>query len=494
MKINKREWIIEANITQMQQAMEEGWISSEELVLLYMERIEKYDAVLRSILELNPDAERIAKELDRERAVRGARGKLHGIPILLKDNIDTQDLMHTSAGSIALAHSYAAADSGVAAKLRAAGAVLLGKTNMTEWANFMSGSMWAGYSSRGGLTLNPYGPGEMFVGGSSSGSGAAIAANLGAAAIGTETSGSIISPASQNSLVGIKPTIGLVSRSGIIPISSSQDTAGTMTRTVTDAAILLGAIVGADERDEVTLIGAEQGHSDYTIFLDSEYVKQARIGIPRFYFKELDEARLEVIEAAIKVLKDAGAVIIDPVELSCEALDWEWDVMRYEFKAGLNDYLSGLDDSVPIHSLAELIVYNQEHTEAALKYGQDTLIWSEQTSGTLTEPEYVDSLQRNKELAGKQGLDRTLKQYQLDALLFLGNEGGDDIAARAGYPVITVPGGYAEQGVTAPGGYTTKGPQGISFIGGAFSEPALIKLAYGYEQATMHRSSPSAFC
>jgi len=490
---NKVTWIIEADIASMQSAMEAGWISSEELVQLYMERISKYDPTLRSILEINPDVIEIAKALDRERSEKGSRGSLHGIPILLKDNIDTHDNMHTSAGSVALANSYAAQDSFVASRLRAAGAVLLGKANMTEWANFMSGTMWAGYSSRGGLVLNPYGPGELFIGGSSSGSGAAVAANLGAAAIGTETSGSIISPASQTSLVGIKPTIGLVSRTGIIPITNSQDTAGPMTRTVADAAILLGAMTGADEQDEATVNGAKHAHSDYTPFLDANYLKQARIGIPRFYYKGLDEDRLKVMESAIAVLKQAGATIIDPVELPCEQVEWDWHVLRYEFKKYINDYLGKLDESVPVHSLKELIAYNKEHADIALKYGQDTLLSAEETSGTLTEPEYRDSLSKNKELAGKRGIDAALEEHQLDALLFLGNDDGDDLAARAGYPVITVPGGYAEKGIIAEGGYTTKGPQGVTFIGTAFSEPTLIKLAYGFEQATKYRLSPSAF-
>ncbi|WP_169090964.1 amidase family protein [Paenibacillus sp. PL91] len=493
MNVNKEKWIIEADIASMQSAMEAGWLSSEELVKLYLARIERYDGVLRSILEVNPDAIEIAKALDRERIEQGSRGSLHGIPILLKDNIDTHDHMHTSAGSVALANSYAAADSFVASQLRAAGAVLLGKANMTEWANFMSSSMWAGYSSRGGLVLNPYGPGELFIGGSSSGSAAAAAANLGAAAIGTETSGSIISPASQTSLVGIKPTIGLVSRSGIIPITNSQDTAGPMARTVADAAILLGAMTGADEQDDATLSGVKQSYRDYTPFLDADYLQQARIGIPRFYYKDLDEARLAIIEGAIEVLKQAGATIIDPVELPCEQVDWDWHVLRYEFKKYINDYLGKLDESVPIHSLQELIAYNEEHAEIALKYGQDTLISAEETSGTLTEQEYVDSLIRNKELAGKGGIDHALVEHRLDALLILGNEEVDDLAARAGYPVITVPGGFAETGIIAEGGYTTKGPQGITFIGTAFSEPTLIKLAYGFEQATKHRFPPAAF-
>lgn len=332
MKLDLEKWIIEADIISMQTAMEAGLLCSEDLVNVYLDRIGKYDTELRSILEVNPDALEIARVLDKERTEKGSRGQLHGIPILLKDNIDTHDNMHTSAGSVALANSFAAKDSFVASQLRAAGAVLLGKANMTEWANFMSGSMWAGYSSRGGLVLNPYGPGELFIGGSSSGSAAAVAANLAAAAIGTETSGSIISPASQTCLVGLKPTIGLVSRTGIIPITNSQDTAGPMTRTVTDAAILLGALTGADERDAVTLTGAKHAYRDYTPFLDADYIKQARIGVPRFYYEHLDEDRLAVIEAAITDLKEVGATIIDPVELACEQTDWQWHVLRYEFK------------------------------------------------------------------------------------------------------------------------------------------------------------------
>ncbi|RCW49156.1 amidase family protein [Paenibacillus prosopidis] len=490
MNIKLEEWIIEADITSMQSAMESGLLSSEELVKIYLDRISRYDIKINSILEINPEAVEMAKALDEERKEKGSRGRLHGIPILLKDNIDTHDKMHTSAGSVALADSFAAKDSFVALQLRSAGAVLLGKANMTEWANFMSDTMWAGYSSRGGLVLNPYGPGELFIGGSSSGSAASVAANLGAAAIGTETSGSIISPSSQTSLVGIKPTIGLVSRSGIIPITHSQDTAGPMARTVTDAAIILGALTGADERDAVTLSGAKHSYRDYTPFLDADYLKHARIGIPRFYYKELDEARLTIVEAAIEVLRNAGAAIVDPVTLPCEQTEWDENVMRYEFKKYINDYLADLDESVPVHSLQELIAYNIEHAETALKYGQGVLVWSEETSGTLTEQDYLDSKMKNKEMAGKQGIDFVLEKLQLDALLFLGNEGGDDLAARAGYPVITVPGGFAKSGIIAPGGYTTKGPQGITFVGTAFSEPTLIKIAYGFEQATKHRVPP----
>ncbi|ETT66292.1 amidase family protein [Paenibacillus sp. FSL H8-0457] len=491
MSLDKRTWIVEATIADMQHAMEEGWMSSVELVQLYLERIGLYDGWLRSILEVNPDALQIAQELDQERRNLGARGRLHGIPILLKDNIDTGDRLHTSAGSITLADSYAAKDSFVAAKLREAGAVILGKSNMTEWANFMSSTMWAGYSSRRGLTLNPYGPGEMFVGGSSSGSGAAVAANLAAAAIGTETSGSIISPSSQNSLVGLKPTIGLVSRTGIIPITHTQDTAGPMTRTVEDAAILLGAIAGADDLDEVTKTSAQARVEDYTKFLDASYLKRARIGIPRYYYKHLDRDRLDIVESAIDVLREQGATIIDPVELPCQGTRWDANVLRYEFKKYVNDYLANVAPSLPVHSLAEVIAYNEAHADIALKYGQDTLIWAEETSGALTEKEYLESKRKNKERAGAMGIDHVLREHQLDALLFLGNEYGPDLAARAGYPSVTVPGGYAENGIIAPGGYNTKGPQGITFIGTAYSEPVLIQLAYGFEQATKHRVPPN---
>jgi amidase len=438
----------------------------------------------------DPEAIEIARALDRERKEKGSRGPLHGIPILLKDNIDTHDQMHTSAGSVALAGSIAAEDSFVASGLRSAGAVLLGKANMTEWANFMSDTMWSGYSSRGGLVLNPYGPGELFVGGSSSGSAAAVAANLAAAAIGTETSGSIISPSSQNSVVGMKPTVGLISRSGIIPIAHSQDSAGPITRTVADAAIILGALTGVDERDADTLSGVNRSFRDYTPFLDEGFLQHARIGIPRFYYQALDEPRLAIIEAAIAVLKSKGATIIDPVKLPCEQTEWDRNVLRYEFKKDLNDYLAKLPETVPVHSLQDVIAFNEQHAEIALKYGQGRLTWCEETSGTLTEQAYLDSLMKNREMARTKGIDYALEEHRLDALLFLGSEGGSDLAARAGYPLITVPAGYAASGIITSGGYTTKGPQGVTFVGTAFSEPTLLKIAYGFEQAAKHRFPP----
>lgn len=483
MKRSIEDQLIEADIHSLQAAMEAGELTSEGCVLWYLERIERFNPILKAVIEVNPDAIAIARALDRERLERGTRGLLHGIPILLKDNIDTGDGMHTSAGSVALAEHIAPADSAVAARLRAAGAVLLGKANMTEWANFMSSSMWAGYSSRGGLTLNPYGPGELFVGGSSSGSAAAAAANLCTAAIGTETSGSIISPASQNGIVGLKPTVGLVSRKGIIPITHSQDSAGPMTRTVRDAAILLGAISTVDP--------ADNSDADYTTFLDRNGLHGARIGVPRYYYQGLDPARAEIIERAIALCAEQGAIMIDPISMPCENAKWDWDVMRFEFKKGINDYLDQAGTGAFVRTLEELIAYNEINRDIALKYGQDILIWSNETSGTLSEPEYIESLRLNRETAREQGIDHAIRAYKLDALLFLGNEEGLDISARAGYPAITVPGGYAETGIIAEGGYTTRGPQGITFVGAAYSEPMLLKLAYAYEQASQYRRAPA---
>ncbi|MNI03095.1 Glutamyl-tRNA(Gln) amidotransferase subunit A [compost metagenome] len=488
MSMDWQEWIIEADMTRLQTAMEEGLITSEELVQVYVDRINQYNGQINAVLEINPEAIYIARALDKERKEQGSRGKLHGIPILLKDNIDTQDLMHTSAGSIALAGSFAEEDSFVASKLRQAGAVLLGKTNMTEWSNFMSSSMPAGYSSRGGLVLNPYGAGELFISGSSSGSAAAVAANLAAASIGTETAGSIVGPATQNSLVGIKPTVGLVSRAGIIPISSSQDTPGPIARTVTDAVILLGALTGVDDRDIATLASENRFFQDYTPFLDASFLRHARIGIPRHYYKHLDEERLSIMEAAITTLKEQGATIIDPVTIHVEQNNWNNDVITYEFKKGLDNYLSQLADSVPIHSLEELIAYNNNHAELALQYGQDMLIRAEETA--LTEITYLQKKQQYMELPLKEGIDYVLDQYKLDALMLPGDVDGMYIAARLGYPMIAVPAGYSSKGIIDSDGDSTKGPFGVVFSGKAFSEPELIQIAYGFEQATQHRVPP----
>lgn len=486
MNNNRKQWIIEADITKMHTAMEAGHISSEEIVRIYLDRIHEYDSHINSILEINPDAIEIARELDKERREKGSRGRLHGIPMLLKDNIDTKDRMHTSAGSVALAESFAEEDAFVSSQLRLAGVVFLGKTNMTEWSNFMSSRMPAGYSSRGGLVLNPYGPGEIFISGSSSGSAAAIAANLGAVAIGTETAGSIVGPASQNLVVGIKPTVGLISRAGIIPISSSQDTPGPIARTVSDAAIILGALTGVDDRDSATLFNHNRSYQDYTSFLDVTFLRQARIGIPRYYYQHLDPERLAIMEAAITTLKNEGAMIIDPVTLHIEENDWNNDVITYEFKKGLNDYLSQLSSSVPVHSLQQLITYNLNHPDIALKYGQDTLIKSNETM--LTEQAYREKKQQYSQLALKEGIDYVLDKHNLDALMLPGDIDGMYIAARLGYPLICVPAGYSSNGTIDSDGDSTKGPFGVVFSGRAYSEPELIKIAFGFEQATLFRA------
>ncbi|WP_369698844.1 amidase family protein [Paenibacillus pedocola] len=485
-----QEWIIEADITAMQAEMNKGSLTAEQLVSLYLERINRYDSVINSVLELNPDAMDIARELDIERQIAGVRSSLHGIPLLIKDNIDTADKLHTSAGSIALAESTAAKDAAVISRLRAAGAIILGKANMTEWANFMAPGMWAGYSSRGGLVLNPYGPGELFVGGSSSGSAASVAANLIAAAVATETSGSIISPASQNCIVGIKPTAGLVSMAGIIPGIGSQDTAGPLARTVSDAAVLLGAMTGLDEVDTQVSGTAREGRiADYTVFLDAAYIQGVRIGIPRAIYQELDEEVLAIMAEAIKLLEQQGAVIVDPIELPCLNSEWSPVMLQYEFKRGLNQYLAGLAESIPVHSLSELIAYNKLHSEKALKYGQGTLEWLEQSGEGITEEMYLEQLRLSRGQARDHGIDYAIKEYRLDALMFPGFH-GTDLAARAGYPLITVPAGFAANGIVTPGGYLTKGPHGVTFSGTAFSEPTLISIAYGFEQASKRRFPP----
>lgn len=360
---------------------------------------------------------------------------------------------------------------------------------MTEWANFMSPTMWAGYSSRGGLVLNPYGPGELFIGGSSSGSAAAVAANLAAIALGTETSGSIICPAAQNSLVGIKPTWGLVSNAGIIPGISSQDTAGPIARSVADAALLLSVIAGAGEPPQLAAPDGTAARHDYTASLDMDYVKSRRIGIPRFYYRNLDEEALQVMESAIAVLKELGAEVIDPIELPCQNAEWNAIILQYEFKKGLNRYLSGLPASLPVHSLQELIEFNNQHSGQALKYGQGTLEWLDTSGDDITEQEYLEQLHSSRSMAGRQGIDYALVHYGLDAIMFAGYH-GTDLAVRAGYPLVTVPAGYTTTGVIAPGGYITNGPQGVTFSASAFSESVLIGIAYGFEQATKHRRPP----
>ncbi len=474
---------LERSIPEIQAGMDAGEVSACDLVAACLARIARYDKAgpgINAVLEVNPDAWHIAEALDLERRIRGPRGPLHGIPVLVKDNIDTGDKMHTSAGSLALKDSYAARDAFVAERLRAAGAVILGKTNMTEWANFMTRHMPSGYSSRGGQVKNPYGPGRFDVGGSSSGSGAAVAAGLAVAAVGTETSGSILSPSSQNSLVGIKPTVGLVSRTGIIPISHSQDTAGPMARCVVDAALLLQALAGRDEGDPATWRIPADFPAELTAGLDKGALRGARIGVPRKgYWDKLPAGKQAVMEEAIRALRDAGAEVVDPADIPSADAEWDLAVLVHEFKPALNAYLGRLAPHVPVHSLRDVIEFNLRYAEKMLKYGQVWMLEAEDTSGTLTDPAYIAARLRDLRLSREEGIDAALAAHRLDALLFPGNLGAG-IAAKAGYPSITVPAGYTKEGE----------PVGATFTGRAFSEPALIRWAYAFEQATQARRAP----
>jgi amidase len=487
----------ELTISDLQAGMQSGKYTSRQLVKKYLDRIDDIDKdgpKLNSVIEVNPDAMTIAEALDRERKEKGARGPLHGIPILIKDNIDTADRMMTTAGSLALVGSGPVQDSFVAKKLREAGAVILGKTNLSEWANFRSSHSSSGWSGRGGQTKNAYIQ-DRNPCGSSSGSGSAAAANLCAAAVGSETDGSVVCPSSANSLVGIKPTVGLIGRSGIIPISHSQDTAGPMARTVSDAAILLGALTGTDTNDAVTKSSVGKSFTDYTQFLNKDGLRGARLGIARKYFG-FNDAVDKLMNDRIAELKKLGAVIVDPADIPTSGKfdDSELEVLLYEFKADLNSYLGRLGPSSPVHSLKDVIDFNEKNRDRELTYfGQDLLIKS-QAKGPLTEKKYLQALQKNHLLSRTQGIDLVMRKNRLDAMIaptggpawptdwingdhFTG--GYSSASAVAGYPHITVPAGYVF-GL----------PVGISFFGGAWSEPKLIKYAYAFEQATRARQAP----
>jgi amidase len=474
-----------------------GKRTARSLVEAYTARIEALDRrgpELRFLLELNPDALAIADELDAERKAKGPRGPLHGIPILLKDNIATADKMNTTAGSLALVGAVAKRDSFVAERLRAAGAVILGKTNLSEWANFRSTHSSSGWSGRGGQCRNPYAL-DRTPSGSSSGSGSAVAASAIPVAIGSETDGSIVSPSAAASLVGIKPTIGLVSRSGIIPISHSQDTAGPMARTVTDAAILLGALTGVDPRDTATADSPGRAQTDYTKFLDPNGLRGVRIGVPRKRFFGYSVATDRIAEAALEVMRKQGAILVDPAELETAGQfdDTELEVLLYEFKADLNQYLADLDSS-PVRTLKELIDWNEKNASREMPYFQQELFLQAQAKGPLSDDAYQKALDKNHRLSRRDGIDATMMKHKLDAIvaptqgpawlidLVNGDSAGGSSttpAAVAGYPSITVPAGYSF-GL----------PVGMSFFGAAWSEPLLLKIAYAFEQATKHRRAP----
>ena len=487
----------ELTITDLQQGLRSGKYTAKELVEKYTDRINDIDRkgpTLRSVIELNPDAEAIAAALDRERKERGTRGPLHGIPILLKDNIDTADRMMTTAGSLALVGAKPAQDAFIAKKLRDAGAVILGKTNLSEWANFRSTKSSSGWSGRGGQTKNPYAL-DRNPCGSSSGSGAAIAANLAAAAIGTETDGSIVCPSSANSLVGIKPTVGLVSRAGIIPIAHSQDTAGPMTRTVADAALILGALSGQDPRDRTTNESRGKSATDYTRFLDRDGLRGVRLGVARKHFG-FSERVDRIMNDHLAELKRLGAVLVDPADIPTTGKfdESEFEVLLYEFKADLNAYLAGLGPQAPVRSLKDVMDFNARNRDREMPYFGQDIMEKAQAKGPLTSRAYLQALRKNHLLTRTQGIDFIMKKHRLDALIaptggppwptdWLNGDhfsgGYSSASAVAGYPHITV-----------PAGYVFGMPVGISFFGGPYSEGELIRMAYAFEQATKIRRPP----
>ena len=489
----------EATVESLQEGMRSGRLTARRITELYLARIEALNTRgpdLRAIIETNPDALAIAGALDAERAAGKVRGPLHGIPIALKDNLDTHDRMTTTAGSLALEGSIPPHDSTVAAKLREAGAILLAKANMSEWAYWRGMKATSGWSARGGQCRNPYAL-DRNPCGSSSGSGTAVSANLAALTVGTETGGSIMCPASINGVVGIKPTVGLWSRAGIIPISHSQDSAGPMARTVRDAAVLLGAACGIDGRDTATAASTGHTHPDYTRFLDPAGLKGARLGIARS-FPGFDDRVWKVFDEALAAMKAAGAEIVDPANLP-QTTDVFTElptlVLNYEFKANINRYFASLGPAAPVKSLTELIAFNEAHRDREMPFfGQERLIISEATSG-LDAPEYVRAVAAIQRAMRADGIDAVMARHRLDAIVaptmgpawptdhLLGDrlDGGASAgpAAIAGYPDISVPMGFV-------GGL----PVGISFFGRAWSEPMLLKIAYAYEQATTARRAP----
>ncbi|OPH57698.1 amidase [Paenibacillus ferrarius] len=473
----------EATIIDLQQAIEKGELTSRELVMYYMYRIAAYDQsgpLINSMMEINPDAIYIAEALDQERQLTGARSILHGIPVVLKDNIETMDKMRTSAGALALQNHISSADAFLVQKLREAGAVILGKSNMTEWANAMSSSMWAGYSSRGGQTKNPYG--DYFTGGSSTGSAAAVAANFTSVAVGTETSASILSPSIQNAIVGIKPTVGLISRTGIIPFTYSQDTAGPMARNVTDAAILLNVLTGKDVKDPSTWRN-EANDRDYTAFLDKNGLQGTTIGVfrnvPSTKYRDIGEYDEKLFNAVVATLKDCGAEVIDDIEIPSFNRNWEYNKINFECKHAIENYLQSLPAHLPIHSLQELIAWNEQNADKALKYGQNSLKYRLQIENPLQNKDYILESLTDLYYSQNEGIDFALQNDGLDAILFPAYVGAD-LSARAGYPSIAVPAGFQADGRAF----------GITFAGTAFSEAMLIRIAFAFEQATHHRRMP----
>jgi amidase len=489
----------ERSITELQRAMAGGELTSHALVQQCLDRIESLDKrgpMLRAVIENNPDALAIADALDAERKGGRVRGPLHGIPVLVKDNIDTADRMTTTAGSLALEGSRPARDAHVVERLRAAGAIILGKTNLSEWANFRSTHSSSGWSGRGGQARNPYAL-DRTPSGSSSGSAIAVAAAYAPVAVGTETDGSVTSPSAACSLVGMKPTIGLVSRSGIIPIAHSQDTAGPMTRSVADLAVLLGAMIGADSRDTATRASKVAPNTDYTRFLDANGLEGARIGVARKHYTGYSTHADAAFAEAITAMKDRGATIVDPADIATAGQfdDAEYEVLLYEFKADLESYLRGLPAGARARTLDDLIAFDRAHAAEEMPYFGQEIFEQAAKKGPLTSDGYRKALARCRDLARTKGLDATFATHKLDALvaptqgppalidLVNGDPGGGGSStspcAVAGYPAITVPMGYAF-GL----------PLGLTFMGLAWTEPKLVRYAYAYEQATKVRRPP----
>jgi len=485
----------EITTADLQAGMTSGKYTARSVTELYLARIDEIDKLgpaLASVIEVNPDALMIADALDKERAQQHVRGPLHGIPVLIKDNIDTADRMQTTAGSLALLGSKPVRDSSVAQKLREAGAVILGKTNLSEWANIRSSHSSSGWSGRGGQTKNPYVL-DRNPCGSSSGSGAATSASLCALAVGTETDGSVVCPSSANGLAGIKPTLGLISRAGIIPIAHSQDTAGPMARTLRDAAILLGALAGADARDSATAASQGKVATDYTKFLDPNGLRGARIGVARKYFG-FNDAVDRLFNDLIDEIKRQGADIVDPADLPSHGKfnDTEFTVLLYELKADLNAYLAGRPGAPA--SLKEIIDFNERNRAKEMPYFAQDVFLKAEAKGPLTDKDYLDALEANHRLSRAEGIDAVMDQFHLDAILaptagpawltdWVNGDssagGSSNAAAVAGYPDITVPAGFIF-GL----------PVGASFFGRAWSEPTLLKIAYGFEQAIKARKAP----
>jgi amidase len=489
--------LLELEIPQLQKLMESGTRSSKALTQLYLDRIETIDRnghQIRSVIEINPDAITIAAQLDQERKAKGPRGPLHGVPILIKDNIDTADNMSTTAGSLALIGPAPDKDAFIVQKLRAAGAVILGKTNLSEWANIRSEHSTSGWSGRGGQTRNPYVL-DRNPCGSSSGSGAAVSSNLCSVAIGTETNGSIVCPSSACGIVGIKPTVGLISRAGIIPISSSQDTAGPMARTVRDAAILLAILAGEDSEDSATLESHKQKQTDYTQYLDAEGLKGARIGVARNFFKPVGKLD-KIMDESLQAMRDAGAELIEFESLKNidDVGSAQTIVLQYELKASMADYFAHRGNRSPMKSLADLIEFNLAHRDVEMKYFAQDFFEAAQKRGPLTDFAYLEAQAKCLRLARTEGIDAAMEEHKLDAIVaptlgpacpidlvngdhWLG--GSTDLSAISGYPSISVPGATV-QGL----------PVGLTFMGKRWSEPTLIKFAYAFEQKTKARKPP----